>query len=129
MADFDALQRAYRATDGWVHLTITSDAEWQRLRDTLGEAALADHMWDHHERHPADGEAYLPEFQLQIEDDPRFASAELRLQNAAELSTVITEALRNRTQQEWVDLFEARGVPHEIRHAKPRAAKPARTSS
>ena len=72
-------------------------------------------MWDHHERHPADGEAYLPEFQLQIEDDPRFATAELRRQHAAELSTVITEALRNRTQQEWVDLFEARGVPHEIR--------------
>ncbi len=128
MADFDALQRAYRATDGWVHLTIATDAEWQCLRDTLGEAALADHMWDHHERHPADGEAYLPEFQLQIEDDPRFATAELRLQHASELSTVITEALRNRTQQEWVDLFEARGVPHEIRHATPRAAKPAGTS-
>lgn len=115
MADFDALQRAYRATDGWVHLTISTNDEWQRLRDTLGEAALADHMWDHHERHPADGEAYRPEFQLQVEDDPRFATAELRLQNAAELSTVLTEALRNRTQKEWVDLFEARGVPHEIR--------------
>ena len=45
----------------------------------------------------------------------RFATADLRLQNAAELSTVLTEALRNRTQKEWVDLFEARGVPHEIR--------------
>ena len=115
MADFDALQRAYRATDGWVHLTITSEAEWHRLRDTLGEAALADHMWDHQERHPADGEAYLPEFQLQIEDDPRFASADLRRRHASELSSVITEALRNRTQQEWIDLFEARGVPHEVR--------------
>ena len=115
MADFDALQRAYRATDGWLHLTIATEEEWRRLRDTLGEAALADHMWDHHERHPADGEAYLPEFQLQIEDDPRFATAQLRRKHAAELSTVITEALRNRTQREWADLFSARGVPFEIR--------------
>ncbi len=115
MSDFDALQRSYRATDGWVHLKVETDDEWQRLRDTLGEAALADHMWDHHERHPADGEAYRPEFQLRVEDDPRFATAELRLKHAADLSTVITEALRFRTQKEWVDLFEARGVPHEIK--------------
>lgn len=115
MADFDALQRSYRATDGWVHLTIETEEGWHRLRDTLGEAALADHQWDHHERHPADGEAYLPEFQLLVEDDPRFATAELRLQHAADLSTVITEAFRYRTQKEWVDLFEARGVPHEVR--------------
>ena len=115
MADFDALQRSYRATDGWLHLAIRSDAEWRRLRDTLGEAALADHMWDHHERHPADGEAYLPEFQLQVEDDPRFATAESRRTHARELASVITEALRNRTQKEWVDLFEARGVPFEVK--------------
>ncbi len=115
MAEFDALQRAYRATDGWLHLRVSTEEEWRRLRDTLGEAALADHMWDHHERHPADGEAYLPEFQLQIEDDPRFASAELRRANASELSTVITEALRNRTRKEWQDLFKARGVPCEVR--------------
>ena len=57
----------------------------------------------------------LPEFQLQVEDDPRFASAELRLQHASELSTVITEALQNRTQKEWGDLFEARGVPFEVK--------------
>ena len=111
MAEFDALQRAYRATDGWLHLRIETDDEWRRLRDTLGEAALADHQWDHHERHPADGEAYLPEFQLQIEDDPRFATAELRSQNAADLSTVITEAFRYRTQQEWVDCLRSSGRP------------------
>ena len=115
MAEFDALQRAYRATDGWVHLTIATDEEWQRLRDALGEVALADHMWDHHERHPADGETYLPEFQLQVEDDPRFATAKLRLRHAADLSMVITEALRNRTQKEWLDLFDARDVPCETR--------------
>ena len=117
MADFDALQRAYRATDGWVHLTVSGDDEWRRLRDMLGEAALADHMWDHHERHPADGEAYLPEFQLQIEDDPRFATAEARLEHAEDLSGVIAEAFRNRTQREWADLLEARGVPFEIKQA------------
>ena len=115
MSDFDALQRAYRATDGWVHLTIVEDDDWRRFRDMLGEAALADHMWDHHERHPADGEAYLPEFQLQIEDDPRFATSELRQQHARELSSVIAEAFRNRTQREWGDLLQARGVPYEIR--------------
>ncbi len=115
MADFDAMQRAYRATDGWVHLAITTDEEWRRLRDMLGEAALADHMWDHHERHPADGEAYLPEFQLQIEDDPRFATSASRRQHAEALSSVIAEAFRNRTQREWMDLLSARGVPHEVR--------------
>ena len=114
MADFDALQRAYRATDGWIHLTVESEAEWRRLRDTLGEAALADHQWDHHERHPADGEAYLPEYQLEISDDPRFATAAARRQHAAALSGVITEAFRFRTQREWVELFEARGVPHRV---------------
>ncbi len=115
MADFDALKRAYRATDGWVHLNVATNDEWRRLRDMLGEAALADHMWDHHERHPADGEAYLPEFQLQIEDDPRFSSAEQRRKHASELSGVISEAFRFRTQQEWSDLLTARGVPHEVR--------------
>ncbi len=114
MAEFDALQRAYRATDGWVHLVISTDVEWRRLRDMLGEAALADHMWDHHERHPADGEAYLPEFQLQIRDDPRFETAESRLAHASELSSVIAEAFRNRTQREWADLLDARGVPYEV---------------
>ena len=95
-----------------MHLTITTDAGVEAAGDTLGEAALAITCGT---TTAADGEAYLPEFQLQIEDDPRFATAELRRQHAAELSSVITEALRNRTQQEWVDLFEARGVPHEIR--------------
>lgn len=125
MADFDALQRAYRAADGWVHLTVAADADWRRLRDTLGEAALADHMWDHHERHPADGEAYLPEFQLQIEDDPRFATAALRQRHAADLASVIAEAFRTRTQQEWADLLTARQVPYEIRQpAQPRPSAP-----
>ena len=72
-------------------------------------------MWDHHERHPADGEAYLPQFQLQIEDDPRFATAIERNNHALELSSVIAEAIRNRTQQEWIDLFDARGVPCEVK--------------
>ena len=114
MAEYDALQRAYRATDGWVHLTVQNDEEWLRLRDTLGEAALADHQWDHHERHPADGEAYLPEYQLRISDDPRFATAEARQRNAEALSSVLTSAFRVRTQQEWADLFEARNVPYRI---------------
>ncbi len=114
MAEFNALQRAYRATDGWVHLVIRTDVEWCRLRDMLGEAALADHMWDHHERHPADGEAYLPEFQLHITDDPRFETAESRLAHASELSSVISAAFRNRTQREWADLLEARDVPYEV---------------
>ena len=115
MSDFDALQRAYRAADGWVRIVVSTDDEWRQLRDMLGEAALADHMWDHHERHPADGEAYLPEFQLQIEDDPRFATAALRRRHASELSSVIAEAFRHRTQREWGDLLAARGVPHERR--------------
>ena len=117
MAEYDALQRAYRATDGWVHLTVQNDDEWLRLRDTLGEAALADHQWDHHERHPADGEAYLPEYQLRISDDPRFATAAARRQHAEALSSVLTSAFRVRTQREWADLFEARDVPYRIAKA------------
>ena len=110
----DPLRRAYRAIDGWVHLEVESDADWQRLRDALGESALANHQWDHHERHPADTGDYLPEFQLDITDDPRFASHEARLQNAAALSSVLTEAFRHHTQREWVALLKARQVPCRV---------------
>ena len=56
----------------------------------------------------------LPEFQLDITDDPRFASHEARLQNAAALSSVLTEAFRHHTQREWVALLKARQVPCRV---------------
>lgn len=107
----DPLRRAYRAADGWVHLAIESDADWRRLRDALGESALANHQWDHHERHPADTGDYLPEYQLDIADDPRFATNAARLQHAAALSAILSEAFRRHTQREWLALLAARGVP------------------
>ena len=110
-ATTDPLRRAYRATDGWVHLDIESEADWQRLRSALGEFALANHQWDHHERHPADTGDYLPEFQLDITDDPRFASHQARLTNADALSGILSEAFRHHTQREWLELLTARNVP------------------
>ncbi len=110
-ATADPLRRAYRAADGWVHLSVATEADWRRLRDALGESALANHQWDHHERHPADTGDYLPQFQLQVSDDPRFATPAARRANAEALSTVLSEAFRHHTQREWISLLEARGVP------------------
>lgn len=110
-ATTDPLRRAYRATDGWVHLEVESEADWRRLRGALGEFALANHQWDHHERHPADTGDYLPEFQLDITDDPRFADRESRLANAEALAGVLSEAFRHHTQREWLELLRAHGVP------------------
>jgi len=72
---------------------------------------LANHQWDHHERHPADTGDYLPQFQLQVSDDPRFATPAARRANAAALSAVLSEAFRRHTQREWLALLRARGVP------------------
>ena len=69
---------------------------------------MANHQWDHHERHPADTGDYLPQFQLQVSDDPRFATPAARRANAEALSTVLSEAFRHHTQRE-VDL-PARGA-------------------
>ena len=114
----DPLQRGYRATDGWVQLEIESEADWKRLRTALGEFALANHQWDHHERHPADTGDYLPEFQLDITDDPRFADHASRLANADALSGVLSEAFRHHTQREWLELLTARGVPASASRAE-----------
>ena len=107
----DPLRRAYRATDGWVQLDIESEADWKRLRAALGEFALANHQWDHHERHPADTGDYLPEFQLDISDDPRFTDRESRLVNAAALADILSEAFRHHTRREWLELLSARNIP------------------
>ena len=110
-ATTDPLRRAYRATDGWVQLDVESEADWKRLRAALGEFALANHQWDHHERHPADTGDYLPEFQLDISDDPRFADRESRLANAAALADILSEAFRHHTRREWLELLSARNIP------------------
>lgn len=78
------LYRLYQAQTGWVFIAAPTDAEWRNLAQGLERPDLA--------------------------DDPRFATAEGRDENADALAAELDQALRTRGAEEWEAILTARDV-------------------
>jgi benzylsuccinate CoA-transferase BbsF subunit len=68
----------------WVSIAVGTEAEWRSLCQTIGQPGLA--------------------------NDPRFASAELRKRNEAQLDEIITEWTSRRDRWEITKLLQGAGV-------------------
>jgi crotonobetainyl-CoA:carnitine CoA-transferase CaiB-like acyl-CoA transferase len=77
--------QAFHASDGWINIGGANQANWERIADALGH----------------------PEWR----DDPRFATNSARMANLAELTSAMNAVLATRTKAEWIDIFDAAGVP------------------
>ena len=77
--------QAFRASDGWINIGGANQANWERIADVLGH----------------------PEWRA----DPRFATNSDRMQNLPALVALMNEVLGTRTKADWVERFDAAGVP------------------
>jgi len=77
--------QAFRASDGWINIGGANQANWERIADVLGH----------------------PEWR----DDPRFATNSARMQNLDALTSRMDAVLSTRTKAEWIERFDAAGVP------------------
>jgi CoA:oxalate CoA-transferase len=68
---------SYRASDGWLALTLVRETCWHRICTALEREDLR--------------------------DDPRFATFDDRARNVEELTRIIDEVIATRTAAEWVD--------------------------
>jgi crotonobetainyl-CoA:carnitine CoA-transferase CaiB-like acyl-CoA transferase len=78
-APYSTPNEALRCADGWIMVAAYHPARWQAFCQVLGVPELA--------------------------DDPRFAEAGVRLQNRAELVTLLEQALMTRPKHEWLPLL------------------------
>lgn len=78
-APYSTPNEALRCADGWIMVAAYHPARWQAFCRVLGVPELA--------------------------DDPRFAEAGVRLQNRAELVTLLEQALMTRPKHEWLPLL------------------------
>lgn len=78
-APYSTPNEALRCADGWIMVAAYHPARWQAFCRVLGVPELA--------------------------DDPRFAEAGVRLQNRAELVTLLEQALMTRSKHEWLPLL------------------------
>ena len=77
--------QAFHARDGWINLGGANQANWERIAEVLGH----------------------PEWR----DDPRFRTNTDRMTNLEELVRLMNTVLFTRTRAEWIELFDAAGVP------------------
>ena len=77
--------QAFAARDGWINIGGANQANWERIADVLGH----------------------PEWRA----DPRFATNSARMANLDALTAAMSEVLATRTRAEWLDAFDAAGVP------------------
>ena len=77
--------QAYRASDGWINIGGANQANWERIADVLGH----------------------PEWR----DDARFATNSARLANLPALTDAMNSVLATRTKAQWIEAFDAAGVP------------------
>lgn len=75
----------FRARDGHITLGVAQQNFWLKMCDILDRPALL--------------------------DDPRFRNNALRVENADELALLVEEALAAKSAAEWLELFEAAGIP------------------
>jgi crotonobetainyl-CoA:carnitine CoA-transferase CaiB-like acyl-CoA transferase len=77
--------QAFRAKDGWINIGGANQANWERIAEGLGH----------------------PEWR----DDARFRTNSDRMANLSALTALMNAALATRTKAEWIDTFDAAGVP------------------
>ena len=75
----------YRAADGHLNVAAPGDRLWQRLCEAMEAPELA--------------------------IDERFTTARLRYRNRAELDATLEQRLSTRTRAEWIERFDAAGIP------------------
>ncbi|MEZ5735523.1 MAG: CoA transferase [Novosphingobium sp.] len=85
---FDALDRIYRTTDGWVCICCRDDARFAALADAIGR-------WD-------------------LTADPRFSSSRARSGNDGELKALLDAWFATRSSQEAFDALDSAGAAAEI---------------
>ena len=77
--------QAFHARDGWLNIGGANQANWERIATVLGH----------------------PEWR----DDPRFRTNSDRMTHLPELARLMNEVLGTRTRAEWMEAFDAAGVP------------------
>jgi crotonobetainyl-CoA:carnitine CoA-transferase CaiB-like acyl-CoA transferase len=77
--------QAFRASDGWINIGGANQANWERIAEVLGH----------------------PEWC----GDPRFATNSARMENLGALAALMDAVLVKRTKAEWIEAFDAAGVP------------------
>lgn len=85
---YSAGHRVYATKQGWLCMVLANESHWDALFTTLGLAELA--------------------------ADSRFADAEARAANDAELARLIGERLAADTAEQWFQRLDGAGVPVEI---------------
>jgi crotonobetainyl-CoA:carnitine CoA-transferase CaiB-like acyl-CoA transferase len=76
---------AFECKDGWITLGAANQANWLRLVDLLGADSLR--------------------------EDPRFRDNAGRLKHRAALAEALSAYFRQRSVREWLDTFDAAGLP------------------
>jgi crotonobetainyl-CoA:carnitine CoA-transferase CaiB-like acyl-CoA transferase len=77
--------QAFHAKDGWINIGGANQANWERIAEVLGH----------------------PEWR----DDPRFRTNSDRMANLAALVEAMNAVLGTRSTAEWIEAFDAAGVP------------------
>jgi crotonobetainyl-CoA:carnitine CoA-transferase CaiB-like acyl-CoA transferase len=77
--------QAFATADGWINIGGANQANWERIADVLGH----------------------PEWR----DDPRYVTNSSRMANLATLEQAMSTVLISRTKAEWIEAFDAAGVP------------------
>jgi len=77
--------QAFATRDGWINIGGANQANWERIAEVLGH----------------------PEWR----DDARFATNSARMANLDTLTDAMNEVLAERTKAEWIEAFDAAGVP------------------
>ena len=77
--------QAFRASDGWINIGGANQANWERITDVLGH----------------------PEWR----GDPRFATNSARMRHLGALTAAMDAVLAAKTKAEWIEAFDAAGVP------------------
>lgn len=77
--------QAFKAKDGWINIGGANQANWERITEVLGH----------------------PEWRA----DPRFATNSDRMRNLDALAAAMNAVLATRTRAEWIEAFDAAGVP------------------
>ncbi len=81
----NAPYQAFRTKDGWINLGAANDANWERTIKVLGAEELG--------------------------VDERFSSNKARMVHLEELERILNDYFKIRTTKEWLEAFEAEGVP------------------